>query len=52
VRVRAELQGGECPLVGDPAVGWAFICTNIAGVERVHIFHGPSVAAEIFLRDA
>ena len=52
VRVRAELQGGDFPLVGDPAVGWACIRIHHPGGDRVHIFHGPSVAAEIFLRDA
>jgi len=48
--IRAELQGDENPLVGDPAIGWVCICVNLAGVERVHIFHGPSVSAEIFKR--
>ena len=47
---RAEPQGGEDPLVGDPAIGWVCICVPLAGIDRVHIFHGPSASAEIFKR--
>lgn len=46
VRSSWEWGGGEVPLVGSGEDRWYCVSTEAGG--RVHIFHGPSEAAEIF----
>jgi len=45
---QASLKGGSVRATGDLEHGW--YCIEAAGSK--HLFHGPSVAAEVFAKDA